>query len=219
MSSIQKDVLFMDTERVLAEILPAFSEYLKSDEMLSQIEQVFALNISRPIDQNTYDDIKASLDRVVGDKIALFLTDFVANSNADEMKLVETILKDDKGNKFLRKLTAMYGVLTYRARQMKYYPNEWVHARSNALGDARRGFMIRTVLFLGTGQRIMLLSTPDSSVALAEHVIRSLVNTANSSVESVDGKEKKLIEFIEPQNIEKLEASLNELKKRYAQIP
>jgi hypothetical protein len=202
-----------ELERVFVSNASEFSKYASSDEILSEIEHVFSVNLSRSVDANTYDDIKESLERVLDDKAAIFLVEFTANSSGFNFKSIENILPQGALLTFLRKLTATYGVLMWRARQTKYYPNEWIQVFSNSVADPRRGFMIRTVFKLGTGQKVLLISPPDNSVVLAEHLLRNIINTSDFSVEDSDGKKRQLIDFLDNANIEKLEASLTELKK------
>jgi hypothetical protein len=218
MSESKNQNLFPDTERILIEVKPKLRAYGKSDEILSDIEQVFSLNLSRSIDTNTFDDIKASLDKITDTKSAIFLIDLLANFNLEEMKFVETMIEDVKLCRFLRKLMLIYGALTFRARQAKFYPDEWNHVHTEPVGDPHRGFMMRSDFRLGSGKRVSIMSSPDGSIVLARHIIRNIVNYADSVAGEEEGKERRLIQFVNPQNINRLEKTFEELKQKIAQL-
>lgn len=209
-----EDPSLTELERLFVSNAAELSKFANSVETLSQIEQIFAVNLSRSVDANTYDDIKESLERILGDKASIFLAEFTANSSGIDSRSIEKLLPNEGSlSLFLRKLAATYGVLMWRARQTKYYPNEWIQVFSSTAADPRRGFMMRTVFKLGTGQKVLLITPPDNAVVLAEHLLRNIINSADLTVQDADGTKKQLVDFLDDANIEKLETTLRELKK------
>jgi hypothetical protein len=202
----------------IAKALPNLTEYVKNDSLLLQIKNVFSLHLGRVIDSNSYDDIIDSLLKIVDSDTADILKNIISNNNLNLLKIVEKTSNDKKMVDFLKELVILYGALMRRARALKMYPNEWWNAHSEIYGDKRRGFLMRTELSLASGEKFILLSTPNSAIVLAQHLIKNILIAVNSTVEDQTGKQKSLLQFILPNSLVILKKQIEELDKCFAEI-
>jgi hypothetical protein len=200
----------------LKSALPKLLEYAKSDKTLSQIRSIFGVHLGRPLDGNTFEDLRESLRMIIDPSTAAFLTDLVANIKLNYLKQVEEQINESKTSDFIRELAASYGILARRARNIRYYPNEWQFAHTEVFGDLRRGFMMKTEITLGNGRKITIVSTPDTTILLAQHLIRNVLINADSNLEDSEGKQKNFLQFISPQTFKLLEEQFEILKTRLA---